>query len=101
MGKENLKIKMEHFIKDNFKKENYMEKLLQLISIIYTKVNGKMVLKMELVRVNGIMKIKNYKLYTWESIKMIKNMGLGNINGETKKFSKVDGRKGKKKKQEY
>jgi len=32
---------------------------------------------------------------------MIKNMGLGNINGETKKFSKVDGIKGKKKKQEY
>lgn len=42
MGKANLKIGMEHFMKANFKMVNYVAKQLHVNLIFYMKENGNM-----------------------------------------------------------
>jgi hypothetical protein len=61
MGKGNLEIMMEDFIKVILLMGNFMEKDKHAISDIFMKGNGKMVKWMEQEKVNGLTVNKIYK----------------------------------------
>ena len=64
----------------------------ELVKKIYSMID---------VWINGGTKTNIYKLCIQDNIKMEKNMDMENIVGKMRKFSKVDGRMEKWRKQEY
>ena len=61
MGKENLEIMMEGFMKVLFQMEKSMDQLKHVIKGFFLKESGKMGKSMELEKASGLVKRKSYK----------------------------------------